>query len=196
MSAQPVVRITPEQYLEAERKAEFKHEYFDGEVFAMSGGTYPHGTIIADLTAVFWNALQGPSCTVTSNDVRLRVGSGRLYTYPDLAIACGAPRFADDQKDTLLNPTLIVEVLSIFNRSPRPRPEIRAVPNHSIAPGIRARFGVRAPCREVPSTTGRRLADVGMHRLERRLPVRERKLRGPDIEDLLQRDLRSGGPAC
>ena len=113
MSAQPVGRITPEQYLEAERKAEFKHEYFDGEVFAMSGGTYPHGTIIANLTAVFWNALQGRSCIVTPQDVRLRVGSGRLYCYPDVLIVCGEPRFADDQKDTLLNPTLIAEVLSI-----------------------------------------------------------------------------------
>ena len=113
MSAQSVARITPEQYLEAERKAEFKHEYFDGEVFAMSGGTYPHGIIIIKLTTAFSNALNGRSCGVTSSDVRLRVGSGRLYAYPDVAIACGEPQFADDQKDTLLNPTLIVEVLSI-----------------------------------------------------------------------------------
>jgi Uma2 family endonuclease len=112
MSAQPVARITPEQYLEAERKAEFKHEYFDGEVFAMSGGTFPHGTIIGNLTGALWNALKGRSCTVTPNDVRVRVGSGRMYTYPDILVVCGEPRFADDQKDTLLNPTLIIEVLS------------------------------------------------------------------------------------
>ena len=113
MSAQPVARITPEQYLEAERKAEFKHEYFDGEVFAMSGGTFPHGTIIGNLTGELRQALKGRSCTVTPNDVRLRVGSGRMYTYPDILVVCGATLFADDQKDTLLNPTLIVEVLSI-----------------------------------------------------------------------------------
>ena len=112
MSAQPVARITPEQYLEAERKAEFKNEYFDGEVFAMSGGTFPHGTIIINLASEFHQALKGRSCTVTSNDVRLRVGSARLYTYPDISIVCGEPKFADDQKDTLLNPTMIVEVLS------------------------------------------------------------------------------------
>ena len=112
MSAQPVARITPEQYLEAERKAEFKHEYFDGEVFAMSGGTYPHGMIILNLGAEFRQALKGRQCTATPQDVRLRVGSGRLYCYPDILIVCGEPRFADDQKDTLLNPTLIAEVLS------------------------------------------------------------------------------------
>ncbi len=112
MSAQPVARITPEEYLEAERKAEFKHEYFDGEVFAMSGGTFPHGTIITNFASALWNALKGRSCTVTSNDIRLRVGSGLLYTYPDILVVCGEPKFVDDQKDTLQNPTLIVEVLS------------------------------------------------------------------------------------
>ena len=72
MSAQPVTRITPEQYLEAERKVEFKHEYFDGEVFAMSGGTYPHGLITVNLSTAFWNAVSEKSCAVTSSDVRLR----------------------------------------------------------------------------------------------------------------------------
>ena len=112
MSAQSVARITPEEYLEAERKAEFKHEYFDGEVFAMSGGTFPHGTIITNVASELRQALKGRSCTVTSNDIRLRVGSGLLYTYPDILVVCGEPKFVDDQKDTLQNPTLIVEVLS------------------------------------------------------------------------------------
>lgn len=112
MSAQPIARITPEQYLESERKAEFRHEYFDGEVFAMSGGTFPHGIIILNLAAEFRHSLKERSCVVTSSDVRLRVGSGRMYAYPDILIVCGDPRFADEQKDTLLNPTLIVEVLS------------------------------------------------------------------------------------
>ena len=113
MSAQPVGRITPEQYLEAERKAEFKHEYFDGEVFEMSGGTYSHAIILTNLACELHQALRDRSYGVIPKDLRIRVGSGRLYTYPDVLIVCGEPKFADDQKDTLLNPTLIAEVLSI-----------------------------------------------------------------------------------
>lgn len=112
MSANPVPRLTPEQYLEIERKAEFKSEYYGGEMYAMSGGTYPHGVIILNLGAELRAALKGRPCSTTSNDVRLRVSPGGLYTYPDVMVVCGDPRFADDQADTLLNPTLIVEVLS------------------------------------------------------------------------------------
>jgi Uma2 family endonuclease len=112
MSAQPLPRITPEQYLEMERAAEFKSEYFEGQVYAMAGGTYPHATIITNVSGELRQALKQKPCTVTSSETRLRVSSGGLYTYPDVMVVRGEARFADDQKDTLLNPTLIVEVLS------------------------------------------------------------------------------------
>lgn len=112
MSAQPLPRITPEQYLAMERAAEFKSEYFEGQVYAMAGGTYPHARIITNVSGALWQELKQKPCTVTSSEARLRVSPGGLYTYPDVMVVCGEANFADDQKDTLLNPTLIVKVLS------------------------------------------------------------------------------------
>jgi Uma2 family endonuclease len=105
-------RITPEQYLEAERVAEFKSEYYGGHVYAMAGGTYPHATIILNLGGELRQMLKQRPCTVTTSEARLRVSQGGLYTYPDVMVVCGDPKFADDQRDTVLNPILIVEVLS------------------------------------------------------------------------------------
>jgi len=112
MSAQAQPRLTPEQYLEAERSAEFRHEYYNGHIYAMSGGSFRHAQIIGNLTAELHTALKTRPCSVVSNDLRLRVSPGGLYTYPDVIVICGDPRFADDQRDTLVNPALIVEVLS------------------------------------------------------------------------------------
>jgi Uma2 family endonuclease len=112
MSAQAQPRVTPEQYLAAERAAEFKHEYYDGHIYAMTGGSYRHGQIIGNLTAELHTALRKRPCSVVPNDLRLRVSPGGLSTYPDIVVICGDPKFADDQDDTLLNPALIVEVLS------------------------------------------------------------------------------------
>jgi len=104
--------MTPEQYLEMERAAEFKSEYFEGQVYAMAGGTYPHATIIANVGRELGQALKQKPCTVTGSDARLRISPAGLCTYPDVMVVCGEAKFADDQRDTLLNPTLIVEVLS------------------------------------------------------------------------------------
>jgi len=105
-------RITPEQYLEAERVAEFKSEYYGGQIYAMAGGTIPYAHIIANFTGALFQALRGGTCFVLSSDARLRVSASGLYTYPDLMVVCGDPKYADDRRDTVLNPTLIVEVLS------------------------------------------------------------------------------------
>ena len=105
-------KITPEQYLEAERSAEFKSEYYGGQIYAMAGGTIPHAHIIANFTGALFQALRGGPCFVLSSDARLRISASGLYTYPDLMVVCGDAKFADDQRDTVLNPTLIVEVLS------------------------------------------------------------------------------------
>jgi len=112
MSAQPQPRLTPEQYLDAERAAEFRHEYYNGHIYAMSGGSYQHFQIIGNITAELHTRLKKRPCAVGSSDLRLRVSPDGLYTYPDVVVICGDPRFADDQRDTLLNPALIVEVLS------------------------------------------------------------------------------------
>ena len=112
MSAQAQPLLTPAQYLEAERRAEFRHEYYNGHIYAMSGGLYQHGQIIGNLTTELNNALKTRPCSVVPNDLRLRVSPDGLYTYPDVVVVCGDPRFADDRRDTILNPALIVEVLS------------------------------------------------------------------------------------
>jgi Uma2 family endonuclease len=112
MSAQAQPRLTPEQYLDAERSAELRHEYYNGHIYAMSGGSYQHFQIIGNITAELHAKLKKQPCAVGSSDLRLRVSPDGLYTYPDVIVICGDPKFADDQHDTLLNPALIVEVLS------------------------------------------------------------------------------------
>ena len=114
MSAQPHPRprLTAEQYLERERASEYRSEYYKGHVYAMSGGSYQHAQIIGGLVRELGNALKKRPCSVVPTDLRLRVSPDGLYTYPDVVVICGDPQFADDQRDTLLNPTLIVEVLS------------------------------------------------------------------------------------
>ena len=112
MSAQPIPGLTPEQYLEIERAAEFKSEYYCGTMYAMAGGTYVHNLIIARTIFLLSQKLEGGHCVVLTSDLRLRVSMEGLYTYPDITVVCGPPKFADDQIDTLLNPSVIVEVLS------------------------------------------------------------------------------------
>jgi Uma2 family endonuclease len=112
MTARDLPHFSVEQYLELERAAEYKSEYYGGEIFAMSGGTYPHSILIANVTGEVHAALRGKACRVASSDLRVRTRPGGLHTYPDLTVICGEPRFADDLADTLLNPALIVEVLS------------------------------------------------------------------------------------
>lgn len=112
MSLQPKPFLTPEEYLVIERKAECKSEYCNGEMFAMSGASEQHASIVANVMYLLVGQLRGRPCKAYSNDLRVRVSPTGLYTYPDIVVVCGQRQFADDQKDTLLNPTLIVEVLS------------------------------------------------------------------------------------
>jgi Uma2 family endonuclease len=112
LSLQPKTHMTPEEYLAIERKAEYKSEYFNGEMFAMSGASERHVSIVANLMYLLVGQLRGRPCKAYASDMRVRVSPTGLYTYPDVVVVCGQAQFADDQKDTLLNPTLIVEVLS------------------------------------------------------------------------------------
>jgi Uma2 family endonuclease len=111
MSAAPKPHITPEQYLTMERQAEFKSEYFAGEIFAMAGGSKEHNRISGNVFGLLWSQLRGRQCTPYNSDMKVRV-AGELYTYPDVTVVCGEEEFADEETDVLLNPTLIVEVLS------------------------------------------------------------------------------------
>jgi Uma2 family endonuclease len=112
MSAQTQPRLTPEEYLALDRASEFRNEYYDGHMYAMSGGSPRHAQIGMSVGSELRQALRGKPCTVYSNDLRARVSAQRLYTYPDVSVVCGEPKLADDQKDTLVNPTVLVEVLS------------------------------------------------------------------------------------
>jgi Uma2 family endonuclease len=109
MATSPVTRLTEEEYLRLDRAAEFKSEFHDGEMFAMSGGSLNHSLLGTDIVALLRR--QVPSgCRVFNSDLRVKVASGRSYLFPDAGIVCGDPQLQDD--DILLNPILIVEVLS------------------------------------------------------------------------------------
>jgi Uma2 family endonuclease len=112
MATQPKSFLTPEQYLEIERKAEFKSEYFQGEMFAMAGAREVHNTIVFNLAAGLHNQLRTRPCRAYVSDMRVRVNATGLHTYPDAIVVCGEPKFLDETRDTLLNPNVIVEVLS------------------------------------------------------------------------------------
>ena len=105
-------RITPQEYLIRERKASIKSEFYQGEIFAIGGGSANHSLIAANFVGEARNSLKGRQCAVFNSDLRLQVQSTGLYTYPDATIVCGELLFDDDHRDTLLNPTVIVEVLS------------------------------------------------------------------------------------
>ncbi len=112
MSTLPKTLLTPEQYLEIERKAEFRSEYYDGEMFAMAGARRPHNLIKMNVSGQLYQQLRSRPCEVSSSDQRVLVAPAGLYTYPDIVVVCGEPRFLDGELDTLLNPSVIVEVLS------------------------------------------------------------------------------------
>jgi Uma2 family endonuclease len=106
-------RISPEEYLAAERRSETKSEYLDGEMFAMTGVTRRHSLVTTNLVRELSQKLLDRPCEVHSSDLRVHIPATGLYTYPDVTVVCGEPRFEDDQEvDTLLNPKLIIEVLS------------------------------------------------------------------------------------
>lgn len=111
-SAAKQADITPEEYLARERAAEFKSEYHDGQIYAMSGASRPHNLIAANLVRELGNQLRDRPCEVYIADMRVRDPSSSSYTYPDLAVVSGEPQFADGEFDTLLNPAAIVEIFS------------------------------------------------------------------------------------
>lgn len=104
-------RLTIQEYLTLERQAETRSDYLDGEMFAMSGASRKHNLISGNVFAALHGQLAGRNCEIYAADMRVRT-PGDLFTYPDVAAVCGEPRFEDEEVDTLLNPVLIIEVLS------------------------------------------------------------------------------------
>ena len=104
--------FTPEEYLARERKALTKSEYRDGRIYAMPGASRAHNLITAHVTGEFYMQLRTRTCEVYPSDMRVKVSAAGLYTYSDVIVVCDEPRFEDSNFDTLLNPTVLIEVLS------------------------------------------------------------------------------------
>jgi Uma2 family endonuclease len=104
--------VTAEQYLAADRLAAEKSEYLNGEVFAMSGASERHNLIVTNVVRELSAQLKKKPCKVYPSDMRVRVRESNLYVYPDVTVVCDQAEFDDDNRDILLNPTVIIEVLS------------------------------------------------------------------------------------
>lgn len=102
----------PEEYLERERLADYKSEYFSGEIFAMAGASRTHNLISNNVSASLTVQLRDRPCEVYANDMRVQADQARQYSYPDVVVVCGEPQFWDGREDTLSNPLVVIEVLS------------------------------------------------------------------------------------
>lgn len=111
MAAVPKSRLTPEEYIAQERQADTKSEYVDGVVYAMTGASREHNLIALNIGAELRQQLRGRECETYVVDMRVRV-TRNAYFYPDIVVVCGKPQFEDASVDTLLNPTVVFEVLS------------------------------------------------------------------------------------
>jgi Uma2 family endonuclease len=111
MATAALNHYTPEEYLALERHAEFKSEYIDGRIVAMAGARRPHVVIVHNLDRELGVRLLETPCDVLPTEMKVKIEASGRYVYPDLSVACD-PRFEDDETDVLLNPLLIVEVLS------------------------------------------------------------------------------------
>ncbi len=110
--AQPKNLYTPEKYLELERKSEIRHEYIDGEIFEMAGAGKRHNQISANIMRLLGNQILERDCNVYASDMRINITSTGKYTYPDIVGICGEEQFEDEKDDILLNPMLLIEILS------------------------------------------------------------------------------------
>jgi Uma2 family endonuclease len=112
MSTLPSYYLSPEEYLAVERRAEYKSEYVDGVMYAMAGGSERHNLIAANIIISIGVQLKNRPCRVYPSDLKVRVPNSKRFFYPDVSVVCGETVFADDERDVILSPILIVEVLS------------------------------------------------------------------------------------
>ena len=112
MTAEPVVNMTEQEYLAYERQAEYKSEFLNGELFAIAGASRWHNIITLNVGSELRIQLKGKGCESYSSDMRVHNPDTGLYCYPDVVVICGKPEFKDENGDILLNPTVLIEVLS------------------------------------------------------------------------------------
>jgi Uma2 family endonuclease len=112
MSSLPNYYLSPEEYLSLERRAEFKSEYVDGMAYAMAGGSERHNLITGNLVTELNIQLRTTKCKVYPSDMKVRLPNSKKFFYPDVSVVCGEAEFADEERDVILNPVLVAEVLS------------------------------------------------------------------------------------
>jgi len=112
MSTLTVTHVTPEEYLAAERLSETRSEYLDGGVYPMTGASLHHNKIVTNTAAELVFQLKGRPCSVLSNEMKVRLPDSSKFFYPDVTVICDEPQFHDGRTDTILNPVLVIEVLS------------------------------------------------------------------------------------
>ncbi len=112
MSAAPILKYSIAEYLQNEEKSLEKHEYYQGEVFAMAGASIPHNQIVANTLIDIGSYLNGKKCRIFPSDLKIHVKANSLFTYPDLSIVCGKVETLENHKDIVTNPTILIEVLS------------------------------------------------------------------------------------
>ena len=112
MSSLPSYYLSPEEYLAIERRAEYKSEYVDGVMYAMAGGSERHNLIVGNLITELNVQLRNSPCRVYPSDLKVRVPNSKRFFYPDVSVVCDETQFADDERDVVLNPVVVVEVLS------------------------------------------------------------------------------------
>ncbi len=112
MSTNATRKYTLEEYIAIEEASEMKHEFRNGEIVAMAGASPNHAFILADLVFLIRSQLKSGGCRIASADMRVRMTPTGRYSYPDLVVVCGTPVFDDTKPQALLNPTIIIEVLS------------------------------------------------------------------------------------
>lgn len=112
MSQPAVKHVTESEYLAFERESQERHEFYRGEIFLMSGASFKHNVIEDNLRVLIGTFLRGKKCRSFGSNLRIHIPKNTLYTYPDILIVCDKPVFVDNEFDTLLNPSVIIEILS------------------------------------------------------------------------------------
>ena len=108
----PRLPVAPDAYLELDRSSADKHELWDGSAYAKTGASLAHNRLVRNLLVSLSRALEGKDCEVFPSDLRVRIPDRARYLYPDLSVVCGPPQLEDERGDTLLNPRVVIEVLS------------------------------------------------------------------------------------
>lgn len=108
---------TVEEYLEMEKASTVKHEYFQGEIFVMSGAAFNHNLIFSNVFGLLFSKLKGSKCIPFGSDMRMNIPENTLFTYPDISIYCNEIKHLNDDKDTILQPTIIIEILSLSTKN-------------------------------------------------------------------------------